>query len=173
MGNILRNLSPQSGLIPEKGYQQWEQSFGAYRHNELFEVIKSTDHSAACRLLSHRSGIILMPPNKSGLFAYIRKTALFFMKTGLSLFLACISTLLFAQQAIIEPDNPSPRVGDKISLSILLLNSPSADPAADAEKRTATGSLKLSQTLLDTGLVNIGPFSFTLNNQSYEPTAIS
>jgi hypothetical protein len=95
------------------------------------------------------------------------------MKTGLSFLLACISTLSYAQQAIIEPDNPSPRVGDVISLNIILLNSASEVTVPAPEKTTAIGSLKLTKTLLDTGAVNIGPFSFTVNNQTYEAPVIS
>ena len=95
------------------------------------------------------------------------------MKTGLSLLLTCMSTFLFAQQAMIEPDNPSPRVGDKISLSILLLNSTEGSVTDDVENRIAAGSLKLSQTLTDTGAVNIGPFSFTVNNNTYATPVIS
>lgn len=96
------------------------------------------------------------------------------MKTGLSLLLTCFCTLVFAQQALIEPDNPSPRVGDNVILSILLLNIDSANGGpVDQEKRIASGSLRLSQTLRDTGAVNIGPFSFTVNNNTYEAPAIT
>lgn len=115
-----------------------------------------------------------MPPDYFRLFVYIRKTALYFMKTGLSLLLTCFSALLFAQQAIIEPDNPSPRLGEDVILNILLSESITPNGAsADPDKRVATGSLRFSQTLTDTGAVNIGPFSFTVNNNTYEASVIT
>lgn len=115
-----------------------------------------------------------MPPDYFRLFVYIRKTAPYFMKTGLSFLLTCFSALLFAQQAIIEPDNPSPRVGDNVILNLLLLESITPNGAsADPDKKIASGSLRFSQTLTDTGAVNIGPFSFTVNNNTYEASVIT
>lgn len=96
------------------------------------------------------------------------------MKTGLTFLLIGISTLLAAQQAIIEPDNPSPRIGDQINLSILLSNTDSVVSSADnTEARVASGSLKLVQALYDTGAVKLGPFTFAISNRTYEAPMIT
>ncbi len=76
----------------------------------------------------------------------------------LLILLTIISTWTYGQSRL-TINNPAPRQGDEIDISITL---------TDNEEGVGKGNLKLTQELTETGLVTLGPFKFTIGDKTYE-----
>lgn len=61
-------------------------------------------------------------------------------------------------------NNPAPREGDEIDISITL---------EDKEEKIGEGRLTLTQILTETGPVTIGPFKFVIADKAYETDVIT
>jgi len=89
-----------------------------------------------------------------------------------------------AQQAsYLEPDNPAPRLGTSIDISVHLQkedlrwleqkeNLTSDEQEALDGNIIGGGMLKITQVMQDTGSVTIGPFTFVIGNAIYNTDAI-
>jgi hypothetical protein len=105
------------------------------------------------------------------------------MKPGCILFFLFYSFTSQGQHAVLEPDNPSPRVGDQITLSLSLektdLTHIESKPDKTAKElkdiqlnQVGTGTLKLIRVMEDSGSVQIGPLKFEIGKEIYEAPAI-
>lgn len=77
--------------------------------------------------------------------------------------LTLITSLTFGQSKL-ATNNPAPRQGDEIDISVTL---------KENDERIGKGNLKLTHVLTETGTVNIGPFKFQIANKEYETDIIT
>jgi hypothetical protein len=105
------------------------------------------------------------------------------MKLGYVLVFSFLTVRSLAQSTI-APNNPLPRIGERIDLEITFkreslawLEQKERKTAEEnvrlEQNRIASGSLKISQVMNDTGLVTIGPFRFTIGDQTYEAPPVA
>ena len=98
------------------------------------------------------------------------------MKNILTILLVATSHLTFGQIATLDLNNPAPRVGDEIEITvyfqkqILKVNEGKKthnDWKAIQDNNLGKGELKFYDNVLDTGLIKIGPLKFTINNKEF------
>ena len=80
------------------------------------------------------------------------------------------------QVATLDLNNPAPRVGDEIEILVYFkmkdLHEKEGKKTADEwkseqENNLGSGNLKFYENILDTGLIKIGPFKFSINNKEF------
>lgn len=100
------------------------------------------------------------------------------MKTASILILSGLCFSAWGQNSRLETNNPIPRQGDEIQIEFTI-DKRDLTELRNKEKKTkeeynklwdnnvGKGSLKITQIVSDTGRVEIGPFSFTVDDTSY------
>jgi hypothetical protein len=105
-------------------------------------------------------------------------------KNILLLVFSLLSSILYAQLFTINPSNPVPRVGDKMSVSYTVDQETKFDKAKSSviklgetfqtsNRNILRGNLELNQKFEDTGDVKIGPIIIGINGKQYKSDSIT
>ncbi len=100
--------------------------------------------------------------------------------------LCCFTLGCALGQSMLEPQNPAPRVGDQLDVTLYFekenlqwLENKMAKTEAENERlannRVATGALRLNHVLADTGQITVGPLSLTFQGTTFttEPLVLT
>ncbi len=98
------------------------------------------------------------------------------MKSILTILLTSMTLLCVGQVVTLDIQNPAPRISDGVDVSVSFKKkkikknegSMSADEfRIQFENQLGDGKINFRTELLDTGLVNIGPFKFSIHNTTF------
>jgi hypothetical protein len=104
------------------------------------------------------------------------------MKIILTTIFTSITLLCVGQVAILDIGNPAPRISDGVDVSVSfeknkikrIKGEMSPDELADEiDNQLGEASISFHTELLDTGLIKIGPFKFTINKTNFTTKAIT
>lgn len=104
------------------------------------------------------------------------------MKSFFTITLSTITFIALGQVAILDIKNPAPRISDGVDVTVSFekkkikkIEGPMSPDEFNAEFENQLGYAEINfrTELLDTGLVKIGPFKFTINKTNFTTDAIT